>query len=118
MKLVNGQPQEWKLVSLRECPTPTELQICESPDQVVNYWTAHIPTHPYFNPECECLVVLLLNTRKRIKGHYLVSVGLLDCILVHPREVFRVAVVAAAAAIVIVHNHPAVIQNHHLLISR
>jgi hypothetical protein len=30
----------------------------------------------------------------------------LDTILVHPREVFRVAIVAAAAAIVVMHNHP------------
>jgi DNA repair protein RadC len=53
-----------------------------------------------------CFVVLLLNTRKRIKGHVLVSTGTLDTILVHPREVFRAAIVAAAAAIVIMHNHP------------
>ena len=43
---------------------------------------------PYFNPECECLVVLILNTRHKIKGHYFVSVGTMDTILVHPREVF------------------------------
>src|SRR5262249_22584660 len=48
----------------------------------------------------------LLNTRRRIKGHHLVSIGTLDTILVHPREVFRLAVVASAAAIVVMHNHP------------
>jgi DNA repair protein RadC len=36
----------------------------------------------------------------------LVSIGTLDTILVHPREAFRVAVIAAAAAIVLAHNHP------------
>jgi hypothetical protein len=36
--------------------------------------------HPYFNPECECLVVMILNTRRRIKGHYLVSMGTMDTI--------------------------------------
>ena len=59
-----------------------------------------------FNPECECFVVLLLNTRRRVKGHQLLTIGTLDTILVHPREVFRGAIVAAAAAIVIMHNHP------------
>ena len=34
------------------------------------------------------------------------SIGTLDTILVHPREVFCVAIVAAAAAIVVMHNHP------------
>jgi DNA repair protein RadC len=50
--------------------------------------------------------VLLLNTRRRVKGHQLVTIGTLDTILMHPREVFRVAIIAAAAAIVIMHNHP------------
>ena len=100
------QPQEWKIVSLRECPTPDTMQQCETPDQAAAYWRAHIANHPYFNPECECLVVFILNTRRRIKGHYLVSIGTMDTILCHPREVFRLAVMASAAAIIIAHNHP------------
>ena len=99
-----AQPQEWKIVSLRECPTPDTLQQCETPDQAAAYWRTHIANHPYFNPECECLVVFILNTRRRIKGHYLVSIGTMDTILCHPREVFRLAVMASAAAIIIAHN--------------
>jgi hypothetical protein len=49
-----AQPQEWKIVSLRECPTPETMQQCETPDQAAAYWKAHIATHPYFNSECEC----------------------------------------------------------------
>jgi len=56
--------------------------------------------------EVESFVVLLLNTRRRVKGHVLVSTGTLDTILVHPREVFRPAIIGAAAAIVLMHNHP------------
>ena len=100
------QPQEWKIVSLRECPTPDTMQPCETPDQAAAYWRTHIATHPYFNSECECLVVFILNTRRRIKGHYLVSIGTMDTILCHPREVFRLAIMASAAAIIIAHNHP------------
>jgi DNA repair protein RadC len=51
-------------------------------------------------------VVFILNTRRRIKGHYLVSIGTMDTILCHPREIFRLAVMASAAAIIIAHNHP------------
>lgn len=101
-----SQPQEWKVVSLRECPTPTELQLCDTPERAAAYWKLHISNHPYFNPECECLVVLILNTRRPIKGHYLVSIGTMDTILVHPREVFRLAVAASASAMVLAHNHP------------
>jgi len=100
------QPQEWKIVSLRECPTPDTMQQCETPDQAAAYWRTHIATHPYFNSECECLVVFILNTRRRIKGRYLVSIGTMDTILCHPREVFRLAIMASAAAIIIAHNHP------------
>ena len=65
-----------------------------------------IATHPHFNPNCECLAVLLLNTRRRVKGHHLVSIGTMDTILVHPREVFRLAIVTAASALIVLHNHP------------
>jgi DNA repair protein RadC len=101
-----SQPQEWKIVSLRECPTPADIQLCETPEQAVDYWKLHITTHPYFNPDCECLVILILNTRHKIKGHYFASVGTMDTILVHPREVFRLAIMASAHAIVLMHNHP------------
>lgn len=30
----------------------------------------------------------------------------MDTILVHPREVFRAAIIASASAIVLAHNHP------------
>ena len=51
-------------------------------------------------------MVFILNTRRRVKGHYLVSIGTMDTILCHPREVFRLAIMASAAAIIIAHNHP------------
>ena len=101
----SNQPMEWKLVPLRECPTPEEMRICDTPEQAAEYWNAHISTHPYFNPECECFVVLMLNTRRRVKGHQLVSIGTMDTILVHPREVFKLAIAANASAIVLAHNH-------------
>jgi DNA repair protein RadC len=99
-------PKEFKVVALRDCPVPEAMQICEQPQQVADYWRMHIATHPYFNPDCECFVVLLMNTRRRVKGHHLVSIGTMDTILVHPREVFSVAVVMKAAFIVLIHNHP------------
>jgi DNA repair protein RadC len=99
-------PQEWKVVSLRECPCPDDLMLCDTPEKAVEYWRLHIGTSAYLNPDVECFVVLLLNTRRRVKGHHLVSIGLLDTILVHPREVFRAAIIAAASGVVLAHNHP------------
>lgn len=50
--------------------------------------------------------VLLLDTRHRLIRARLLSVGSLDASVVHPREVFREAVVAGASALVAFHNHP------------
>ena len=102
----SASPYEYKVTALRECPTPENLQQCETPDKAAEYWKLHIATHPHFNPDCECLAVLFLNTRKRIKGHQLVSIGTMDTILVHPREIFRVAIMTAASAVIVMHNHP------------
>ena len=54
----------------------------------------------------ESFQVLLLNVRKRLIRAEKISQGLLDTILVHPREVFRAAIAANAAGVVLVHNHP------------
>jgi DNA repair protein RadC len=50
--------------------------------------------------------VLLLNTRCELMREVTVSRGLLDEALVHPREVFRLAVQEGASSVVLVHNHP------------
>ena len=99
-------PKEFKVTALRECPMPEAMLHCETPDQAAEYWRLHIATSPQFNPECECFVVLLLNTRRRVKGHQLVTIGTMDTLLVHAREVFRCAIIAAAGAIILMHNHP------------
>ncbi len=98
--------KEYKVVALRECPLPEQMRICDTPDTAADYWRLHVATNPYFNPECECFAVLMLNTRRRVKGHQLVTIGTMDTLLVHPREVFRGAVIASAAAVVLMHNHP------------
>jgi DNA repair protein RadC len=54
----------------------------------------------------ESFLALLLNVRKKLIRVEKISQGLLDTILVHPREVFRAAIMANAAGIVLVHNHP------------
>jgi DNA repair protein RadC len=50
--------------------------------------------------------LLLLDARFRVIRAQLLSSGSRDASLVHPREVFREATLAAASAIVLFHNHP------------
>ena len=49
---------------------------------------------------------LLLNTQHRVIRNVLVTRGILDAALIHPREVFRAAIVESAAGGILVHNHP------------
>jgi DNA repair protein RadC len=56
--------------------------------------------------EVEEFHLLALDTRSRVLRDVLVTRGLLDSSLVHPREVFRAAINEAAAGIILVHNHP------------
>jgi antirestriction protein ArdC len=100
------QPKEFKVVALRECPIPEAMTVCDTPQKAADYWRTSVMTAPHYNPECECFVVLLLNARKRVKGHHLVSIGTMDTILVSATMVFRTAIVGAASAIVVMHNHP------------
>jgi DNA repair protein RadC len=101
-----NQPKEWKLVALRECPFPEALQLCDTPERAVSYWHANVKTAQQFNPECECFVVPHLNTRRRVKGHHLVSIGTMDTVLMHAHELFRIAIAASSAAVILMHNHP------------
>lgn len=54
----------------------------------------------------EHFVVLLLNARHELQSRETVSIGTLNASIVHPREVFRPAILHSAASLVLVHNHP------------
>jgi DNA repair protein RadC len=54
----------------------------------------------------EVFAMLCLSTKHRIIAYHEVSRGTLDSTLVHPREVFKAALLANAAAIIVSHNHP------------
>jgi DNA repair protein RadC len=54
----------------------------------------------------ECFAVILLDTKNRATGFQVVSVGCLQGTPVHPREVFKSAMLANAASIIAIHNHP------------
>lgn len=54
----------------------------------------------------EKVKILLLDTKNKIIGDFLVSEGSLNSSIVHPREVFKEAVRRSANKIILVHNHP------------
>jgi len=67
--------------------------------------------HRYYAPRLRHLGVeefhvLALGSQSQVKGDVLITRGILNSSLVHPREVLRAAIAEAAAGIIVVHNHP------------
>ena len=54
----------------------------------------------------EYFYVLMLNSQNNIIGEHLISKGILDASILHPREVFKPAIKDSASKIILVHNHP------------
>lgn len=54
----------------------------------------------------EAFLVLLLDVKHRVTAEEVISIGILDGSLIHPREVFKAAVAGGAAGIIVAHNHP------------
>ncbi|MBK6291148.1 MAG: DNA repair protein RadC [Ignavibacteria bacterium] len=54
----------------------------------------------------ECFHVVLLNSANQVMRDVAVSDGSLNAVLIHPREVFRLAIAENCAAVILVHNHP------------
>ena len=54
----------------------------------------------------EHFYILMLDTKNNLIGEQLISKGILDSSIVHPREVFRPAIKNSASKIILVHNHP------------
>lgn len=54
----------------------------------------------------EVLAEILLDNRNKITGIMEISRGSLNSSIVHPREVFRGAILHNAAGVILVHNHP------------
>ena len=67
---------------------------------------------PFFRLQTkENFVVMSLNTKNHVIAIETVSVGSLTASIVHPREVFEIAVRNHAASLIISHNHPSFVVN-------
>ncbi len=75
--------------------------LVKTPDEVVNVVRGRLR-----GKKKEHFLLLLLDTRGRLIRTSEISVGSLDASIVHPREVFKEAVLASAASVIFVHNHP------------
>ena len=61
---------------------------------------------PFRNADQEHFVCMSLNGAGQVMNTRVITIGLLNHSLVHPREVFRGAIMDNAASIIVCHNHP------------
>lgn len=54
----------------------------------------------------EHFLAFYLDTQNRLIERQIISVGILDASLIHPREVFEPAIRLSASSVIIAHNHP------------
>jgi len=60
----------------------------------------------FYSMNKEVLIVVSLDTNNQIISREVVSIGTLNSSLIHPREVFKLAILNSANSIIIAHNHP------------
>jgi DNA repair protein RadC len=54
----------------------------------------------------EIFVAFYLNTKNEVIAREIIGIGILDAALIHPRELFRGAILHNAHSIILAHNHP------------
>lgn len=89
-----------KLCLVHEGLKASELHAVNSPEDAEEF------LEPLRHAPEEHFVSLHLNARNEITGLHEVSHGTLASSLVHPREVFKAALIGNSFAIVVCHNHP------------
>jgi len=81
--------------------TLAERPVVRTPADVARLLSDHLQ-----GVDWEHFVSILLDTKNKVIGVNTVSVGILDCSLVHPREVYKPAILCNAASVIVAHNHP------------
>lgn len=92
---------ELKIVRSRKGYGNDELKTLESSRDVYEAFSGRAK-----KSDREEFMVLMLDVKNNLIGYNLVSVGTLDYVIIHPREVFKPAILANAASIILTHNHP------------
>ena len=87
---------------VRDGSTRTDGRHARTPAEAAQILRACMPE----DTDREVFAVLLLDARYKVIAFHVVSVGCLTSSLVHPRELYKVALLGNAVAVVACHNHP------------
>ncbi len=76
------------------------------PEDIAKLLQAWLKTVYEVDRDKEHFIAILLNTRSKIKNIEVISIGIVNACLIHPREVFKRAIMESSSQIIIAHNHP------------
>ena len=93
----------YKLKMVKEDTVEYSDTTIESPGDIVRFAREVLEMEEMAE---ENFIVVCLNTKNKIAGVHTVSIGSLNATIVHPREVFKAALLNNASAIICLHNHP------------
>jgi len=100
------QKEEIKSVSIIKIKMIKEGSIPYGEEQIINSRAAAKIARSFLgDTDREHVLVLILDQKNRVNGINLVSTGSLSSAILHPREVFKPAILGNAARIAIIHNH-------------
>ena len=77
-----------------------------SAEAVTEAWSETVAKSVMFNPDQECVAVFVVNSLNRLKSWQICTTGVANASLIHPREVFRLAIATAGTGVIVAHNHP------------
>lgn len=91
----------YKVMLVRDSNQSSETKAIKQPADAYQILSSYLA-----GQDRENFVILMLDTKHKVIGLNTVSVGTLSASMVHPREVFKPAILCNAAAIILGHNHP------------
>lgn len=94
--------QKIKLCVVRENSNDEKLKVCD-PISIANL---KLIREELLNSDREKFICLHLDTKHQIISYEVVSVGSLSAAIVHPRELFKGAILSNASSVILCHNHP------------
>ena len=78
----------------------------DTPEALHRFWGDVIAKQPDYEPDKECVVVVMMNTRLHPYAWHRVSLGTVNECTAHPREIFRPVIASGAYGFALAHNHP------------
>jgi len=99
--------EAFKIVSFMELASRLERWTDEQIPKINSPEDVYRLLYPQFREQKkEFFISIALNTKNQIISKDTISIGSLNANIVHPREVFKAAILASAAHIIVSHNHP------------